>query len=339
MSIIMVDFKKHKRADALKDTLREEKKDKENRLENKAAWIGLVAGVAITTAIAIGVDSYYKYEANNYYSVPDNPSAVYSQRYKKQGPVDDQKALLDVLNITNSELVAGGNWAGYEMLSSKPGAFNGVFTTFKVPEITSYKNNDIDVWTGLGGSPSEGLIQAGVAVYGNVVKPWVEELPKPRTYLSGMQIKHGDNISISVRNLNTDGSSNSWKVRFVDINTGKSISENVEYKSAVHSAECVVEKPWNNAYGKGYTLRDMPDFRMVRFSSCMPMLTENGVDYAENTLNDTDRSMKPLFMELVRSDSEIATTITGMGRGGQFNVNYVNYGNFLSTGYKNAVRN
>ena len=334
MSIIMVDFKKRERIDALKDTLREEKTEKEKRVENKAVWIGLVAGVTITTAIAIGVNSYYRYEANRDYVQDNQAASVYSQRYGKQGSDDSQKSLLDVLNVTNSELVTGGNWAGYEIIATKPGAFKGVSTTFKVPEITSYKNKDIDIWAGLGGSPSEGLIQAGVAVYGNSVKPWVEELPKARTYLSGMQIRHGDVISISVSNLSADGSSNSWKIRFADMNTGKSISESVKYKAAAHSAECVVEKPWNNAYGKGYTLRGMPDFGTVKFGSCMPALTENGVDYAEDTLSGTERSVKALFMELVRSDSRIATTITGMGSGGEFDVNYVNYGKFVATEYK-----
>ncbi len=336
MSIIMVDFKKHERVDALKDTLREEKTDKERKLENKAAWIGLVAGMSITAAIAMGVNSYYRYDANRHYMQDNQASSIYSQRYKRQGSADDQRTLLNVLNITNSEFVATGNWAGYEMIATKPRAFKGVSATFKVPRITSYKNKDIDVWTGLGGSPSEGLVQAGVAVYGNAVKPWVEELPKARVYLSGMQIRHGDIISMSVNNLSADGSSNSWKIKFTDINTGKSISDNVVYKAAAHSAECVVEKPWNNAYGKGYTLRGMPDFGRVKFGSCMPMLTENGIDYAENTLSGTDKSIRALFMELVRGDSRLATTITGMGSGGQFDVNYVNYGNFVSTGYKKA---
>ena len=164
MSIIMVDFKKQERVDALKDTFRDEKAEKENRSENKAAWIGFIAGISITTAIAIGVNGYYRYEANKYYMQDNQVSSVYSQRYQKQGPADDQKPLLDVLNITNSSFVASGNWAGYEMIAAKSGAFNGVAATFKVPEVTSYKNKDIDVWTGMGGSPSEGLIQAGVAV-------------------------------------------------------------------------------------------------------------------------------------------------------------------------------
>ena len=332
MSIIMVDFKKHERIDALKDTFRDGRAEKVNRSENKAAWIGFVAGISITTAIAIGVNGYYRYEANKYYMQGNQVSSVYSQRYRN-GSADAQRPLLDVLNVTNSAFVASGNWAGYEMIAAKPGAFKGVSATFKVPDVTSYKNKDIDVWTGMGGSPSEGLIQAGVAVYGNAVKPWIEELPKARTYLSGMHIRHGDSISISVKNLSADGSGDSWRIRFADINTGKSISENVTYKAAAHSAECVVEKPWNNAYGKGYTLRGMPDFGTVRFGSCMPMLTENGIDYADNTLDGTDRSMKVLFMELVRGDSRIATTITGIGSGGQFNVNYVNNGSFLLTKY------
>lgn len=331
---MMIDFKKHGRVDALKDTRREERTEKEKKLENTAAWIGLVAGISITTAIAVGVNGYYRYQANKYYMQNSRAAPVYAQRYRKQGSVYDQRSLLDMLNATNSEFIASGNWAGYEMIATKPEAFKGVSTTFKVPDVISYKNNDIDVWTGMGGSPAEGLIQAGIAVYGNVVKPWIEELPKARTYLSGMHIKNGDSISISVKNLSVDGSSNSWEIKFVDTNTGKSIFKSVEYKAAAHSAECVVEKPWNNAYGKGYTLRDMPDFGTVKFSSCMPMLTENGVDSAENTLNGTHRSMRALFMELVRGDSRLATTITGMGRGGQFDVNYVNNGSFLLTKYQ-----
>jgi hypothetical protein len=334
MSIIMVDFKKHERIEALKDTLREEKAEKERRVESKAAWIGLIAGVVITTAIALGVNDYHRYDTDKYDVQYNHTSPVYPHVYKKQGSSDNQRPLLDVINITNSEIVASGNWAGYELIVTKPGAFKGVSTTFKVPEITGYKNKDIDVWTGLGGSPSEGLIQAGVAVYGSSVKPWIEELPKARTYLSGMQIEHGDILSISVSNLSSNGLSNSWNIRFVDINTGKSISEKVVYKAAVHSAECVVEKPWSNAYGKGYTLRGMPDFGTVKFGSCMPALTENGMDYADDTLSGTERSVKALFMELVRSDSRLATTITGMGSGGQFGVKYVNYGSFVPTGYK-----
>ena len=334
MSIIMVDFKKHERIDALKNIAREEKTAKEKKLENKAAWIGLVAGVSITMAMAVGINGYYRNEANRYYMQDNQAVPAYSDEYRRQGSSYSQRPLLDVINITNSKIVASGNWAGYEMVSTKPGAFKGVSATFKVPEITSYKNNDIDVWTGLGGSPSEGLIQAGVAVYGNSVKPWVEELPKARVYVPGMQIKHGDIISISVSNLSADGSSNSWKIKLVDMNTRKSISENVTYKAAAHSAECVVEKPWNNAYGKGYTLRGMPDFGTVKFGSCMPALTENGIDYAENTLSGNDVSVKALFMELVRSDSRLATTITGMGSGGQFDVNYINYGRFVATEYK-----
>ena len=151
MSIIMVDFKKHERIDALKDTLRK-KTEEERKMENKAAWIGLVAGVAVTTAIAVGVNGYYKYGANRHYMQDNQAASVYSDGYRKQGSSDRQRPLLDVINITNSKIVASGNWAGYEMISTKPGAFKGVSATFKVPEITSYKNEDIDVWTGLGGT-------------------------------------------------------------------------------------------------------------------------------------------------------------------------------------------
>lgn len=332
MGIIIVDFKKHSREhrrSALKEAHREDTEVKEERKPgNKPAVIGFVAGVSFAFAIGMGIDQYYQHKVDRHNVQVSQPALNgYLQRYIKESSDGVQRPLLNALDMNNPRfIVSKSNWAGYAMKASERGAFKGVSTIFKVPTVISHKNKEIDVWTGLGGSPAEGLIQAGVAIYGNQVKPWIEELPKATVYVGGLVIKHGDEVIVSIKNMDRDGKGRSWDIKFVDINTGKSFSEKVNYKAAVYSAECVVEKPWTDVYGKGYTLKDMPDFGTVSFSSCTPELTEKGVVYAENTLNGASNSMRVLFIELLRSRSGLATTVTGIRNNGQFDVNYVKHG-------------
>lgn len=328
MSIIKVDFKKHGHS-ALKDVYRRDTEVKEERKpDNKPAMIGFVAGVSFAFAIGMGIDQYYQYKVDQHNVHGSQPALKgYIQRYIKESSDGGQRPLLNALDMNNPQFIASkSNWAGYAMMATEGGAFEGVSTIFKVPTTTSYKNKQIDVWTGLGGSPAEGLIQAGVAIYGNQVKPCIEELPKAQVCVDGLMIRHGDEVRVSIKNMGREGSGSLWNIKFVDINTGKSFSEKVNYKADVYSAECVVEKPWTNMYGKGYTLKGMPDFGTVSFSSCKPKLTEKGVRYAENTLNGESSSIRVLFIELLRSHSELATTVTGIRSDGQFDVNYVKHG-------------
>jgi hypothetical protein len=322
MSIVMVDFKNHKRMDQLKDAHRNAEADMEKVLGDRAAWAGFFLGVAMTTAIAIGVNRYSHDKTN-----PQDYKAIAHER------LGDQETRLHALSKYNHELVTSGNWAGYKVVDTDKGAFSGVSTVFKVPAVISYNKKDIDVWTGLGGSPSEGLIQAGIAVSMNGAKVWIEMLPHPLKYVSGLSVKSGDKVRVSIDNMNKNGSSTSWKINFVNLSTGKSISESVHYKADVNSAECIVEKPWDASNGKGYTLKGMPDFGTVEFNSCTPKLTGSGVSDLNDTLNGSKNSMGVFLMEIMRG-YQLDTTITDIGRGGQFKVNYVNNGHFAPANYQ-----
>ena len=333
MGIIMVDFKNRKHTDSFRRARRQDDgKEDGGKLENKAALTGFVTGVAITVAVSIALAELPKIEHNFHVIKRDDvvESVLNGNRFSS---ANNQQYLLDMLSAYRAKAKASENWAGYEV-DGTPGTFSGVSTAFTVPKITWSGSKAIDMWVGLGGKPSEGLIQAGVSASGSYIKPWIEELPKAANFINNMQIRQGDKISISIRNMEKDGKGSFWAVSFVDKTTGKSIYEKVNYKASIHSAECMVESPRTDLSQNNPILQNMPDFGTIKFSACTPSLTAQGIDEVNHALNSNSKSIGVLFMSILRDDGRFATKITDVRNDGRFSVNYVNDGPFLFTGYR-----
>lgn len=322
MSIIMIDFKNKRRVASLLDAHRkDDSEEKERKTERHAAFTGFVAGTLMAVAIAVGVQDMH--DANHNWQAARNNNTEYS--VTKTGSFRErymQRNLLGTLNLEDSRYGVSFNWAGYEIDGSN-GAFKGVSASFTVPTAMWDGNKAIDMWTGLGGSPSEGLIQAGVEVSGSKVFPWVEELPKAQSRISGIEISSGDSVSISIDSRNKSGIGNLWTISIVDNTTGKRFSETLDYKVGTKSAECIVESPRTDIRAGGPILNRMPDFGTVSFGSCVPVFTKLGVKDAESTMDRESDSVKVMRMYILRRDGRLATSMSGIGSRGSFDVNYI----------------
>jgi Peptidase A4 family len=154
------------------------------------------------------------------------------------------------------------NWSGYDV---QGGPFTYANGTFTVPALTTEATcgEDTSEWVGVDGRTNTALLQAGVDesdedVNGNclpvgefAIIPWWEELPSPAILFSGVDVKMGDNVTVTLSNSN-----GLWNVTLVDNTTGQSAAESFpsyntsSYSGPADSAEWVTEAPTNSETGQ-----------------------------------------------------------------------------------------
>ena len=149
-----------------------------------------------------------------------------------------------------SNALTSHNWSGYEQTGGK---YHSVSATWTVPAVTSSGSTTTDssTWVGIDGShKNDPLIQTGTEQgwNGHTRKPfyhaWMEVLPAQKSEVVKFQVSVGDNIYASVSQLNNA----QWQIYLLDRNSGKTISQVVNYQGPQSSAEFIQEAP-RNKYG------------------------------------------------------------------------------------------
>jgi hypothetical protein len=136
------------------------------------------------------------------------------------------------------------NWSGYIELN---GPFTTVTGTFSVPSLVpGTSTNDVFAeWVGIdGGNGDNALIQAGLnesiepgspnAVF---IQPWWEILPAPETFIAGVQISVGDEVTVTIDQI----SGTQWGINLVDDTDGESFTIDRTYTGPASTAEWIVE--------------------------------------------------------------------------------------------------
>jgi Peptidase A4 family/Putative Ig domain len=136
------------------------------------------------------------------------------------------------------------NWSGYIELD---GPFTTVTGTFSVPSLVpGTSTNDLFAeWVGIdGGNGDNALIQAGLnesAEPGNpnavLIEPWWEILPAPETFITGVQISVGDEVTVTINQI----SGTEWGITLIDDTNGQSFTIDRTYNGPASTAEWIVE--------------------------------------------------------------------------------------------------
>lgn len=168
-----------------------------------------------------------------------------------QGVTATPAAELPPPRATNGGNISA-NWAGY-VVSPPIGRISRVRSTFVVPAIRSALPPGLaSVWTGIGGSVSGDLIQAGVAAQtvanpatGQQYVAWYELLPDGQvdvTHCRGHDpsctVHPGDRMSVDIRLV----ASGRWSVTMTDARHW-TWAKTVAYASTGSSAEWIIEAP------------------------------------------------------------------------------------------------
>jgi len=138
--------------------------------------------------------------------------------------------------------------------------------SWTVPSVDPTVNDTYSsVWVGIGGYGEKTLLQTGTAqqsVRGTLqYYAWYEFLPNRAVRLPKLTISPGDQITASIKLV--DSKANTWNLEIRDLTTGTSFSNDFEYNSSRLSAEWVVEAPSLEG-----TIQTLANFGEVTFSSC-----------------------------------------------------------------------
>jgi len=158
------------------------------------------------------------------------------------------------LVVTNPiNAVHSQNWSGYDV---NGGPFTYVSGTFTVPALIPATSFTIfGEWVGIDGVTSQTVLQAGIGEEftpgesGVDMYAWYElypALPQP----AGLDFKVGDQLTVSISQV----SSGLWTIRMKNDTTGLSWSIQVNYTSALSSAEWIMEAPGDAGSGGITTL-------------------------------------------------------------------------------------
>ena len=153
------------------------------------------------------------------------------------------------LVVTNPiNAVHSQNWSGYDV---NGGPFTYVSGTFTVPALIPATSFTIfGEWVGIDGVTSNTVLQAGIGeefTPGNSgvdIYAWYElypALPQP----APLDFKPGDQLTVSISQV----SSGLWNIRMKNDTTGVSWSIQVNYTSALSSAEWIMEAPGDAGSG------------------------------------------------------------------------------------------
>jgi Peptidase A4 family len=166
-------------------------------------------------------------------------------------------------------LATSTNWSGY---ISMGGPYRSVTGTFTVPYITQYvSGSTISEWVGIDGYTSGSLIQAGINEIPEgqgqwVVEPWWEVWPSPQRLATGMMVRSGQSVTVTLRHVSNER----WGITLTDDTNGDAFNTEQEYKGMLSSADWVVEA---NAQDNGNPTQLAP-FSQLSFSHLAAAGTE-----------------------------------------------------------------
>jgi hypothetical protein len=174
--------------------------------------------------------------------------------------------------------VQSSNWSGYVELN---GPFTAVTGTFSVPSFFAGtpRSDQASEWVGIdGGNGDNSLIQAGVNESPDpnnpndfIIQPWWEILPAAETFITTVQVRAGDEVTISIGQL----SGSQWAMTLTDATNGESFTTDQTYTGPAATAEWIVEALTVN--GLVATLAPYSpavDFTNLRFFGSNTMLQE-----------------------------------------------------------------
>jgi hypothetical protein len=152
---------------------------------------------------------------------------------------------IDVFPASSSvSTVLSSNWSGYVELN---GPFTSVTGTFSVPSLVPGTPNDdlLAEWVGIdGGNGDNSLIQAGFNETPDPsnpndtdIQPWWEILPSAETFITTVQIRAGDQVTVDIAQI----SGTQWSITLTDDTDGQSFNIDRSYSGPASTAEWIVE--------------------------------------------------------------------------------------------------
>ncbi len=150
-----------------------------------------------------------------------------------------------VFPSTSSTATAGSsNWSGYIELN---GPFSYVTGTFSVPSLYAGTpaNDLMSEWVGIGGGNGDSsLIQAGFNESPDpnnpnnfFVQPWWEILPSSETYITSVQIRPGDEVTVTLYHF----TGYQWAITLTDDTDGQTFTTDQAYSGPASTAEWILE--------------------------------------------------------------------------------------------------
>ncbi len=150
-----------------------------------------------------------------------------------------------VFPSTSSTSTAGSsNWSGYIELN---GPFTSVTGTFSVPSLYAGTppNDLMSEWVGVdGGNGDNSLIQAGFNESPDpnnpndfYIQPWWEILPSAETYITTVQIRPGDQVTVTLFHF----TGSEWAITLTDDTDGESFTTDQTYNGPASTAEWILE--------------------------------------------------------------------------------------------------
>jgi Peptidase A4 family/Putative Ig domain len=147
-------------------------------------------------------------------------------------------------DTVSTSSVLSSNWSGYIELH---GPFTAVTGTFSVPSlfVGTPQSDLMSAWVGIdGGNGDNSLIQAGINESPDpnnandfIIQPWWEILPASETYITSVQVRAGDQVTIDIGQI----SGTQWGITLTDITNGQSFTTDQTYSGPAATAEWIVE--------------------------------------------------------------------------------------------------
>ncbi|HEX5450536.1 MAG TPA: G1 family glutamic endopeptidase [Gaiellaceae bacterium] len=134
------------------------------------------------------------------------------------------------------------NWSGYDV---NGGPFTYVSGTFNVATMSPVSGTYFAEWVGIDGVTSNTVLQAGISYEfpagSSPAGPyaWTEVYPAPPIPIPAFAVQAGDQVTVSIGQI----SAGIWNLRLKNDTTGQQTNVQVNYSSALSSAEWIVEAP------------------------------------------------------------------------------------------------
>ncbi|HEY2327305.1 MAG TPA: G1 family glutamic endopeptidase [Gaiellaceae bacterium] len=147
------------------------------------------------------------------------------------------------------------NWSGYDVNGGPFTYVSGTFNVVAMAPTATSTDTHMSEWVGIDGVTSQTVLQAGIgedSVPGSSIieqYAWSEVYPAP-PQLVPLSFNDGDQITVTISEITT----NVWNLRLKNQTSGQSANVQVNYSSALSSAEWIVEAPADASSGNVLTL-------------------------------------------------------------------------------------
>jgi Peptidase A4 family/Putative Ig domain len=147
-------------------------------------------------------------------------------------------------STSSTSTTGSSNWSGYIELN---GPFSYVTGTFSVPSLYAGTppNDLMSEWVGIdGGNGDNSLIQAGFNESPDpnnpndfFIQPWWEILPSAETYITTVQIRPGDEVTVTLYHF----TGSEWAITLTDDTDGETFTTDQTYTGPASTAEWILE--------------------------------------------------------------------------------------------------